>query len=368
MKKQLLIASLALTLGFSVQAEEAQTTKANWSDMTVPGSNEDPQGWVPFAAIGVNAVEFDQTLANRDGEGGNARIIGSYYNSLRNWVFDTGLGFESTELNGDTVNSGLAEHAARFRFGSTKKWSLGPVANMNFGNNVGLDHGSTADNVVTFAGGQLVRDFAYGESTMFRAGLKAMTDIGVHNSTANKFLFELQAGATSPTQVTETHKEVAQEEQTQEEIKQEVAEMDKEIVQEAAATTPVEESVETIKVPTSIYFAFDKSEMGPRNTRVAKKLAEILRNNKQEVKSVRMTGYADTRGTEPYNMDLSQARATTVLEELSSEGVNFAELNKNGQGEVETANFKSARRVDIEVSTTKGSELLRELQELKSIQ
>lgn len=354
MKMKFFLAAVAL-FSFSASAQETNKTTASAESVALTEStNEDPQGWIPFASLGASAVEFDETLAGEDGFGGNARIIASYYKLSKSLVFDMGVGFEAAEFNDDTLHSGLGELAARMRFGKTKKWSFGPVANFNFGSDVGLNYGSTNDDIATFAGAQLMRDFAAGKTMMVRAGLKALTDVGIHNATANKYLFELQFGmAGAPTQVSENHKE---------------------IVKQASAVTAPESSVivaepetQKIMVPTSIYFTTNANTFGPRNQRVVGKLAEILKANKQDIKSIHVTGYADSRGEEAFNKTLSEERAKSVMTALEQAGISPLDYQMTGAGEQSDEDLKRARRVDLELTTVKGVNWLNQMNGLYKI-
>jgi outer membrane protein OmpA-like peptidoglycan-associated protein len=49
--------------------------------------------------------------------------------------------------------------------------------------------------------------------------------------------------------------------------------------------------------------------------------------------TISVAGHADSRGTDSYNMDLSQRRATSVSNYLASQGVDPARLRAIGYGE-----------------------------------
>ena len=344
----------------SAQAMDS-TTSAKASDFTaVEGSNEAPAGWVPFAALGVSAVEFDQTLTNRDGIAGDLRIIGSYYARTAPWVFDAGLGFDAADLNAK-VNSGLLELAGRYRFTSSRKWHAGPVANLNFGDNVGVDYGSSEADVASFVGAQLIRDFAIAERGILRAGLKAMTDIGIPNSTVNKFLFELQFGMVGlQTKVTETHEVVKVEEAAPVEVIEEkieekieevvMVEKKTEIIQEAKAVV-VEKLIAT-KNPQSLYFETGKETVGPKNKAYILKLVSLLNSKKDLIKEINLTGFADSRGNALKNDALSISRANEIARELKAAGLQDIKINMLKGGvlaqDVES-DLNRARRVDVEV-------------------
>lgn len=68
-----------------------------------------------------------------------------------------------------------------------------------------------------------------------------------------------------------------------------------------------------------VYFYFDKDEIIPRSFPTLEGVAQILRDNPQFTK-VRVEAHTDLRGTEAYNMKLSQARAKAVLKWLTTSG------------------------------------------------
>ena len=61
-------------------------------------------------------------------------------------------------------------------------------------------------------------------------------------------------------------------------------------------------------------------------------------------------GYADQRGSESYNVNLSNKRAQKVSEILIDAGINSSRLTKNGNGEATSANSKSALQLQRKVT------------------
>lgn len=102
----------------------------------------------------------------------------------------------------------------------------------------------------------------------------------------------------------------------------------------------------------NIYFDFNSSKVkGSVNT--INVLRTYLINNPGV--NVDLLGYADERGTEEYNVKLSQKRADAVAEMLTKAGVDPSRLNAQGKGEDVSINtdspeaYQLARRVSFQI-------------------
>jgi len=84
----------------------------------------------------------------------------------------------------------------------------------------------------------------------------------------------------------------------------------------------------TCTLPT-IYFGFDESQLSPSAQSELSSLASCL---KQISMSLNVEGHADERGTEEYNLQLSNRRAASVKRYLNTLGVNPNNLNTLGYG------------------------------------
>ena len=84
----------------------------------------------------------------------------------------------------------------------------------------------------------------------------------------------------------------------------------------------------TCSLPT-IYFGFDESQLSASAQSELSALASCL---KQMPMSLNVEGHADERGTEEYNLQLSNRRAASVKRYLSTLGVNPNGLNTLGYG------------------------------------
>ena len=104
----------------------------------------------------------------------------------------------------------------------------------------------------------------------------------------------------------------------------------------------------------NIYFNFDRAQIDKTAANTIKILKTYLENNPDI--NVDLFGYADERGPEGYNRQLSQRRADAVAKALVDVGIDAARLNAVGRGEdldiVHTASpesYQLARRVTFSI-------------------
>lgn len=81
----------------------------------------------------------------------------------------------------------------------------------------------------------------------------------------------------------------------------------------------------------NIYFDFDKATIKPESEPTLNKVAEIMK--KYPTLKIEIGSHADARGSDKYNMDLSQRRAESTLEYLVSQGISRDRLTPKGYGE-----------------------------------
>jgi outer membrane protein OmpA-like peptidoglycan-associated protein len=95
----------------------------------------------------------------------------------------------------------------------------------------------------------------------------------------------------------------------------------------------VERVEEGIKVEFNekILFAFSKSDLGDSAKNNLNKLVAIL--NQYPNTNIEIQGHTDSRGTDEYNMGLSQRRANTVRDYLASHGIAGTRVTTRGFGE-----------------------------------
>lgn len=80
-----------------------------------------------------------------------------------------------------------------------------------------------------------------------------------------------------------------------------------------------------------IFFAFDQSDLSPAARELLSAKAEILR--KAPSLSLKIEGHADERGSDEYNLALSNRRAGAALRFLAGQGIGSERLGAAGYGE-----------------------------------
>jgi OOP family OmpA-OmpF porin len=108
-----------------------------------------------------------------------------------------------------------------------------------------------------------------------------------------------------------------------------------------------------------VYFEYDKSNILQVEKAKIEKLVKLLKSNANY--SVDMTGNADSKGTEEYNMKLSGRRIDSVVKAITSSGVKAARISKEkslGESNPAATNDTEEgralnRRVEFEVIKTK---------------
>ena len=95
----------------------------------------------------------------------------------------------------------------------------------------------------------------------------------------------------------------------------------------------VERVEEGIKVEfnENILFEFSKSDLSTAAKTNLDKLVQVL--NKYPNTNIEVQGRTDSRGTDEYNMGLSERRANTVADYLKSEGIANSRITTKGFGE-----------------------------------
>ena len=112
--------------------------------------------------------------------------------------------------------------------------------------------------------------------------------------------------------------------------------------------------IQNIKA-TPVHFVSGKSYLTDYSKGILNKLIKILNDDKANM--VNIFGYADSQGTDEYNMKLSQTRIESVIEYLTSKGIAanriihqkaFGEANPVASNDTEEGRLKN-RRVEFEI-------------------
>ena len=140
-------------------------------------------------------------------------------------------------------------------------------------------------------------------------------------------------------------------------------------IKETLPGAEVERVGEGIKVTLKenmVNFAFNKSDLQPLAKANLDKLAEILINNPDT--NINIYGYTDSKGTDEYNLSLSDRRAASVKAYLISKGIASSRMNTMGMGEASpiASNDTEAGRAQnrrVEFAITANEKMINDAQE-----
>jgi outer membrane protein OmpA-like peptidoglycan-associated protein len=96
--------------------------------------------------------------------------------------------------------------------------------------------------------------------------------------------------------------------------------------------THVEVTSEKVTIDTKIMFDFDSARIRPESFNILNQVALTLQANMQ-LKKIRVEGHTDERGSDVYNLNLSQKRAESVMAYLVGRGVKEERIEAVGYGE-----------------------------------
>lgn len=148
------------------------------------------------------------------------------------------------------------------------------------------------------------------------------------------------------------------------------AKMDKQAkeIQETLPGAEVERVGEGIKVTlgeNTVNFDFDSSNLTTTAKSNLNKLAEVLTNNPDT--NINIFGYTDSKGSDEYNLGLSQRRAAAVKTYLVSQGVASSRLTTQGMGEADPiatndTNAGRAQNRRVEFAITANQDMIEDAQ------
>jgi peptidoglycan-associated lipoprotein len=81
----------------------------------------------------------------------------------------------------------------------------------------------------------------------------------------------------------------------------------------------------------NIFYDFDKATLRPESKTALDEMAQLLRDNPNV--TIEMASHTDRKGTDAYNLDLSQRRAKSVIDYLIEAGISADRLQHQGYGE-----------------------------------
>ncbi len=93
--------------------------------------------------------------------------------------------------------------------------------------------------------------------------------------------------------------------------------------------TPIEVGL-TVRLK-NIYFDFDKTTLKSESFTELNKVVDFLNQNGNV--SIEISGHTDSKGSDTYNLNLSQGRSQAVVDYLISQGIDSSRLQAKGYGE-----------------------------------
>ena len=98
---------------------------------------------------------------------------------------------------------------------------------------------------------------------------------------------------------------------------------------------PVTQKNTIIQIP-NVYFDFDKASIREESYKILDNIVSYLNDN-PEIK-VELSAHTDSRGSDSYNIRLSQKRANSIVKYLVEKGINPERLKCVGYGETKLLN------------------------------
>ena len=81
----------------------------------------------------------------------------------------------------------------------------------------------------------------------------------------------------------------------------------------------------------NIFFEFNKTELLPESFAELDKVVQFMLE--EDIKQIEISGHTDSEGTDPYNLKLSQGRASSVVNYLAARGIKSERMVAVGYGE-----------------------------------
>ncbi len=341
--------SVVATSGFAAFAQ--QNNALSLKPEIRKGDLSKPQGLWPFLGVGLGLMDHNDNVRS-GGVPTHVKILGSYYFDSAPWIADAGLGLHNEFLtqrgsDADSIQSLYTELAARYQF--TNHWQLGAIWNTLVDNPDRYQ--SNTNNLASFIGLQVMKEFTYADQYIVRAGGRAMTDVGISGETIDTVMAELQVSFGPPQAPAP---QIIRVEETR---------------PEPIAPHLAKRAVQTFHIdPDDVNFETDSTKLVSSSRQYLNRLARALAANRQLFDKVEVVGHADQRGTEVYNENLSKRRARTISDALIASGINRNQTITEGRGKKDLLSNSMApaalqrnRRVELEFQGVKNQEALKNI-------
>ncbi len=102
-------------------------------------------------------------------------------------------------------------------------------------------------------------------------------------------------------------------------------------------------------------FDFDSTQLAGNDRDILQKVAQCFTTGPLRGRAMKLVGRADPRGESEYNMNLGEARATSVRSYLAALGVAGAKMTETSRGALDAAghdeeSWRRDRRVDLDLA------------------
>ena len=115
-----------------------------------------------------------------------------------------------------------------------------------------------------------------------------------------------------------------------------------------------------------VYFATASATLSPESHRILDAIAEVMKRN-EDIGRLRIEGHADDRDTAEHNLELSRARARSVMDYLIGRGVDPKRLDLAGYGEARPVQDVTPLLEELEKARGgRKAGLLRKLKEMRA--
>lgn len=342
---------VAMLLSFTASAQVFDSANVLTLDPEIQrGDIYQPDGFWPLLGVGVGATDSNRKVRT-GGMPSHIKLLGSYYFQQAPWVADLGVGLHNQFLtqsgqDADTIQSLYTEIAARYRF--PNRWQVGGLWNTLLDNPDRYQ--SNTNNLASFMGLQVMKEFTWSDQYLVRAGGRMTTDIGISRANVDTIMAELEVSFMAPAKVAEVTPPP-------------------EPVKVVSSPHLARKAFQTIQIePGPVNFESDSTRLVSGSQQYLRRLARVLADNRELFDRVEVVGHADQRGTDPYNDKLSQRRAQTIAKALVDAGLTRKQVESEGRGKrqlLSHANTPGAlqrnRRVQLHFEGVKNQVALKHL-------
>lgn len=268
--------------------------------------------WVFIGIDGGYGMLSVNPTTELDKYGVHGNVKGLYSTYWKKWVLDAGAGWMVSWLDGGSDNNvltddkvttlaALLELSGRYRL--TKRWELGVQNQVFLGTDTTFSTTGAAQKHISYlVGPQLVYTLPTRHPWRFTGAF--WTDVNI----ADRQLYLFMAGVQWGLPV-------------------------KPVVRSIFARSYEDPIVIVSFDLDTIHFEFDKHVLSPHSKAILKALGDFLAKEKDSWRFLRIEGHADNRGSDEYNLKLSEKRASSVKDAIVESGTSGDRVEVIGYGE-----------------------------------